>query len=59
LSIHSPWDNVGLIIAPSQAGKIRGSVAIPNDVMGLDIERLVKITNSILVRSSYVLGVEK
>jgi hypothetical protein len=57
--MHSPWDNAGLIIAPSQAGMIRGSVAIPNDIMKLGIERLVKITNSILVRSSYVLGVEK
>jgi hypothetical protein len=33
--MHSPWDNVGLIIAPSQAGMIRGSVAIPNDVVKL------------------------
>jgi hypothetical protein len=57
--MHSPWDNAGLIIAPSQAGMIRGSVAIPDDIMKLGIERVVKITNSILVRSSYVLGVEK
>jgi hypothetical protein len=54
--MHSPWDIVGLITVPDQDCM---SAAVPNDIVKLGIERRVKITNSILVQSSDVLGVKE